>query len=360
MYKVLLHCWLVGLLMGGCRAARTQGHWRPGNHPPGLNGPVTAVLVQANGDIVAGGTFTDAGGHPTADYVARWDGHHWQPLGEGPGPLIQLTALHSLPNGHLLVAGIRPDANQMRSVVTRWDGRRWQPLGTSLPATVRALAALPSGDIWAGGDFGLRRWDGHRWQALAPPIPADSASQFIAPSITALVVAPDGGVLAGGRFACCKPYYDVAVAHWDGRRWHLLRGGVNSFVSCLALGRSGEILVGTGASDNSSSWGNVWRADTTNIFSQPPLPARFNDYVYAVVMAANGDIIAGGSFTSLNGAPASYLAHWHSGSWQALPGQGGPVQALAAAPNGDIVVVGSSSTSNDGLAMWHINIFRDR
>nr|GFD24989.1 hypothetical protein [Tanacetum cinerariifolium] len=60
-------------------AAAGQG-WQPGFHCPGLNNYVTTAVALPNGDLIAGGSFTNAGGHPTADYIARWDGRTWQAL----------------------------------------------------------------------------------------------------------------------------------------------------------------------------------------------------------------------------------------------------------------------------------------
>jgi hypothetical protein len=34
-------------------------------------------------DVYVGGVFTDAGGNPNADRIARWDGSAWQALGGG-------------------------------------------------------------------------------------------------------------------------------------------------------------------------------------------------------------------------------------------------------------------------------------
>ena len=55
-----------------------DGFGLPGN---GLNNTVYALAVAANGDVLVGGEFTDAGGNANADRVARWDGTAWQALG---------------------------------------------------------------------------------------------------------------------------------------------------------------------------------------------------------------------------------------------------------------------------------------
>src|SRR2546422_7289871 len=47
----------------------------------GLNSTVTAMTIW-NGQVVAGGAFTNSGGNP-ANRVARFDGTAWQALGTG-------------------------------------------------------------------------------------------------------------------------------------------------------------------------------------------------------------------------------------------------------------------------------------
>ena len=56
-------------------------NWRTGD--PSGDGSVNALAVSGT-DLYAGGTFTTAGGVP-ANYIAKWDGTAWSPLGSGVG-----------------------------------------------------------------------------------------------------------------------------------------------------------------------------------------------------------------------------------------------------------------------------------
>jgi hypothetical protein len=70
-----------------------------------VNGTVHSLAVMPNGDIVAGGEFTTAGGL-TASRIARWNGSSWSPLGAGMnGPVHALTVM---PNGDLVAGGASP------------------------------------------------------------------------------------------------------------------------------------------------------------------------------------------------------------------------------------------------------------
>lgn len=79
-----------------------SGAW--GTLGAGLEGfdGTAALAVLPNGDLVAGGDFTTSGGNPV-NYLARWNGASWVPLGGGTnGPV---SSLFVRSNGELVVGG---------------------------------------------------------------------------------------------------------------------------------------------------------------------------------------------------------------------------------------------------------------
>jgi len=65
-----------------------------------------------------------------------------------------VRALAVLPSGDLVAGGSFTTAGGVSaSRIARWNGTAWSPLGTGMNSTVWALAALPSGDLVAGGQF---------------------------------------------------------------------------------------------------------------------------------------------------------------------------------------------------------------
>jgi hypothetical protein len=74
----------------------------------GMNDNVGAIAALPSGDLVAGGDLTTADGAP-ANYIARWNGSAWSPLGSGMHmsdlPFGFISSLAVLPTGELAAAG---------------------------------------------------------------------------------------------------------------------------------------------------------------------------------------------------------------------------------------------------------------
>lgn len=168
-------------------------------------GRVHAVTVLANGDLVAGGDFTHAGGH-AANNVARWDGATWHPIGSGlDGPV---NALVTLDNGDLIVGGLFAHAGgQAVANIARWDGVNWFPLGPGLDGEVRTLLQHSDGDLVIGGDFFgvggggfnmtfVARWRGSSWYSFNESL--DWWGTSLIPGVHALAELPNGDIVVGG------------------------------------------------------------------------------------------------------------------------------------------------------------------
>lgn len=191
----------------------------------GLNGGVYALAVH-RGELIAAGTFTEAGGQ-IVNRIAAFDGAAWRSLGGGFDNSVY--ALHSTETG--LVAGGRfttaGGAAALRVAV--WDGAAWQALGDGLDGSVNALATY-QGDLVAGGVFagsgatalgGIGRWDGAAWQ----PLGAGIAGPNVIYGVNALV-GTSAGLFAGGDFASVDGVPASGLAVWDGAAWSEFEGGV--------------------------------------------------------------------------------------------------------------------------------------
>ena len=92
-----------------------------------LNGSVSA-LHKVGTVLYAGGGFTNAGGDPNADRIAKWDGTAWSALGATPLGSGSVLAIANYggkiyAGGNFQDAGGNPDADNLAV----FDGTSWAP-----------------------------------------------------------------------------------------------------------------------------------------------------------------------------------------------------------------------------------------
>ena len=228
--------------------------------------------------------------------------------------------------------------------------------GTGCNDGVTAATVLPNGDAVVGGRFSdaggvavsrIARWDGAAWNTLGTGMNQD---------VHVLLALPDGQLLAGGAFTTAGGITCNGVARWDGSTWNAVGSGVDpivvfgSSVQALAILGNGELVAGGSFTsiggltvNNIARWnGTTWSALGTGI----------NGPVRGLTVAANGDMFATGSFTLASGVAAANIARWNGTAWSAV-GTGLSVfggSAITTMPNGDIVVGGSFLTAGGAAA----------
>jgi hypothetical protein len=338
--------------------ARWNGSsWAPLSPASGLSSCVYAFAALPSGDLVMGGDFTTAAG-VTVNRIARWNGSSWSPLGSGVsagtvGTFVETLSV--LSNGDLVAGGNFTAAGGVAANnIARWDGSSWSPLGSGMNGTVRALTVLPNGDIVAGGNFTtaggvaanrIARWNGSSWTALGSGVNEGPNGT----SIFALAVLPNGDLVAGGDFTTAGGVAAIRIARWNGSSWAPLGSGMNGRVYALTVLPNGDLVAGGffttagGVSANRiARWnGSSWTA----------LGSGVNEgtvtFIFALAVLPNGNLVAGGDFTTAGGVTANNIARWNGSSWAPL-GSGmnsRGVYALAALPNVDLVAGGTFATA---------------
>ncbi|MCA8950355.1 MAG: hypothetical protein KDE27_12690, partial [Planctomycetes bacterium] len=287
------------------------------------------------------------GGVPCSN-VSRWNGAVWGPLGSGTDGGV--FALAAMPNGDLVAGGEFATAGGTAcSHVARWNGTAWSALGAGTDGGVFALATMPNGDLVAAGDFAtaggvacshVARWNGSAWSALG----AGTSDRVIA-----LAVSANGDLLAGGDFTTAGGVACGRVARWNGTAWSALGAGTNDRVSVLTVSANGDLVAGGAfTAAGGSACSRVARWDG---MSWVPLGAGADSDVLALATLSNGDLVAGGTFTTAGGAPSNGIARWDGSTWSAFGagvvgqlayrGPGPSVHALATLPDGDLVAGGA-------------------
>jgi hypothetical protein len=315
-----------------------------------LSGRVKALAVLPNGDLVAGGSGVSIGGLD-ARSVARWDGSAWNVLGGGvTGPPLSATEVRSLtvrPNGDLIVGGQFSLAGGLPAVsIARWDGAAWHSMGNltlgGIPPSADTVAALPNGDVIAGGLFDsaggvpatrIARWDGSTWYTLgsgiAPATPGGLAF------VRRLLVRGNGDLIVAGSFAFAGGQPANNIARWDGTVWSPLGAGLSLNTIALLELPNGDLLAGgyevLGSQAVASFDGTAW----TGMGNLPPFGAS------ALARLGNGELFAGGDFRPQGTFTGRGIASWNGSDWQGVTqGNDGTVAKVLDLGNGRLFAIG--------------------
>ena len=287
-------------------------HWR--NVGNGLNNEVHA-LIEYNGELIVGGSFTNAGGLSNADGVVNWDDTEWHNLGVGLSPTCDrgIQALLEL-RGSLYAGGCfsNPGDNAAIQNIARWDGSQWNALSDGLNGEVHAFATDGT-NLFVGGQF------------------TDA-----------------GGVASADRLAI-----------WNGAEWGALGESFNDRVYTLSfengvLYAGGEFTnAGTPDADYIAKWdGTTWSSIGENF-----------DWDVHTILPVDGDLFVGGKFSKIGDNNVAALARWNGNNWSDV-GQGlysrendpGLVYSLFEHDN-QLFVGGDFNFAGDGVQSVNFGIY---
>ncbi len=205
----------------------------------GLSGRTYSLAVY-QGSLYAGGESQWTGPNFLSTKVARWNGSVWTSVGPAGSINQEVYALlvHNDGSGEALFAG--GFFAVAGNFVAKWNGFQWQPLGIGVNSTVYALASFDEDGagpnpprLFAGGYFDnaggvtvnrIARWDGAGWSALNGGI-----GGVPSPFIYGLAVHDDGAgpaLYAGGDFATIGGLSTRSIAKWNGMSFSPLDTGL--------------------------------------------------------------------------------------------------------------------------------------
>ena len=129
-----------------------------------FNGVIYAIKAVGT-DLYVGGNFLDAAGIAQADYIAKWDGSAWSALGSNGADGALNAVVHTITysNGNLYAGGRFTNTAGVAQAdhIAKWNGSNWSALGGngsgngSLNNTVFSiLVPVAVGNVlYAGGEF---------------------------------------------------------------------------------------------------------------------------------------------------------------------------------------------------------------
>lgn len=296
---------------------------------------------------------------------------------------------------HVIQASVTDSRGQSTTAtvaVTVRPGGTWRTLEDGTDATVRTILVGPSA-VYVGGEFdiagglvvnGITEWDGSDWNRLATGVDFDvyavarggapdelylrGLGQLNQPRLArwngtsfASLPLPDGledvfgmtGDGDGNLYLAGASRDDGAdVFRFDGTSWEPVGDDVG-FLNLLATGPDGELYGATTSSFGSEVFqlvGSAWTSIGTA-----------NQAIFGLHVDEEGNLYAGGDFTTLSLAVASGIAVWDGTTWSGigegvLQGGSGRVEAIATGPDGHVYAGGlfglSEGSGLQNLAMW--------
>jgi len=205
----------------------------------GTDGPVDVLLTLANGNVLVGGRFGEAGGN-VAGQVALWNGNALVPLGDGLEGEVNCAVEF---NGDIYVGG-----SMLYGIadLAKWTGSAWEfsvvtdgklPWINALHVHNGSLHAAGEAMGFAGVDHRVLRFTGSEWESVGQPLndKIRTLDSF------------NGELIAGGAFTTNQWGTEPTirrVARFDGSEWVQLGNGLDATVRDLLM--VGDVLHACG------------------------------------------------------------------------------------------------------------------
>lgn len=339
--------------------------WWPGFAPypdgAGTDGAID-VLAPFGMDLIAGGNFTRAAGVQVGS-IAAWNGSSWRALGAGVDGTVVALAEHQ---ERLAAGGTFAQAGGARAkYLAFWDGSSWSTPETELDGPVAALVVF-NGDLVVGGGFRragadtvnyIARFDGERFHPLG---------EGMDDWVRALVV-HDGKLVAGGYFTHAGGDSAVYVAVWDGAEWQPLGLGTaeppQALAGVLSLAEHDGSLFAGGTFHSLGGSPAVFLARWDGVgwgsFDEISGGA-FTDPGISALRSRGGDLYLTGRFQSVGGVVCNHVAVWDGSAFHPLGigigGQGYRAGLALAAYGGSLYLGGAFNAAGNrpaaGIARW--------
>ncbi len=362
------------LIGGGFTSAAGQGRNRlarfnaDGSFDAGFNADINnvvhAIAVQSDGKIVVGGGFTSIAGQ-TRNRLARLNANGSVDAGFNPNFNNVVNAVALQRDGKILVGGAfttlqPPNASEAisdaRFTRLNVDGTHDQDFFGQATGTVYALSVLPDGGVLVGGSFPTLVGVDISYAGRVHPNGQIDIGFIPAPNfnVYAFGVQSDGSIVLGGGFSALRgrgvssvPRNHVARVNAFGGLDTEFRPDVNGRVSTVALQSDGQVLVG----GTFTSVGGLTRDSLVRLGANgsvdPSFKANVSGSVYVVRQLASGKLLIGGNFSYVNGIPRSNFAQLNAdGSLDTSVFNvvvSGPIFSIVEQADGKVVLAGNFS-----------------
>lgn len=178
-------------------------------------------------------------------------------------------------------------------------------------------------------------------------------------TVLAVLPLPNGHVLAARA-----GFSPTRLSWWDGNAWTAFANATNSSVNAMLRLGNGDLVfggsfttIGSTAAPFTANRLARWNGTTWSGIGGG-IDLSIVSRIRAMVEMPNGDLVVGGYFSSAGGVACQHIARWNGISWSPLgAGVDANVHALAAMPNGDVIAGGNFLTAGGvaaaNIARWN-------
>jgi uncharacterized delta-60 repeat protein len=282
---------------------------------PNASGIVRAIEVQLDGKILVGGSFFGANsiGGQTRNRIARLDPTTGLADAFDPNAGNDVNTIAVQADGKVLAGGFFTIiGGQPRNHIARLDAVSGaaDSFDPNANEFIAAILVQADGKVLAGGGFsGANSIGGQMRNYIARLDAATGLADSFDPnannSVTAMAVQGDGKILAGGGFSSIGGQPRTSIARLDPTTGlaDSFDPHANGFVATIAVQSDGKVLAGGGFSGANSIGGQtrnfIARLNATT-GSADSFDPNANNNVFAITLAGDGKILAGGFFTGAN------------------------------------------------------------
>ena len=282
----------------------------------GFNRDVRCLLLQPDGKLVVGGSFTTYKGQ-AAPYLVRLTPNgdldtDFTPALAGTASVVAL-ALQA--DGRILVSGgpqlfrLMPDG----TVDPSFAG----PAITALTLSVKPDGRIVAGGFYFGsGDRAVTQLlpDGTVDSDFTLPTPGFARFGLSAPEVRTLIVEPDGHILAGGLFSRFNEQLRSFLLrlHPNGTLDMEYVPATTAVVNAMHLQADGRLLVASGNKLlRLLANGAADPSFTPSVFQMQGVYSAFAQDLNALLLQPDGRVVVGGGFSVVNGTGRNRLARIH-------------------------------------------------
>jgi len=344
-------------------------------------GVLTAIAAQSANDIWAVGWSSklESGSSPL---IIHWDGQHWSVRANDELPRSRLWSVTTVSANDVWAVGEATQPDKTSGIVMRWNGTVWREIpipdlqSAGADQLLHAIAASPSGDIWAVGrgststgasPLVLRYGKlpcptktpsivappglecGPRWTVSSSPdlIASDNSFKSVA------AIAPDN-VWAVGKTA----WNGALAMRWNGRQWNVVPtpDKVRALWAVAGVASNDVWAVGDGEALH-------WDGTKWNIVPMPTPEGSEGHSLYGIEAIAANDVWAVGYHAKSGAGSLPLIEHWDGTQWRVIPNPAPNIEwakamqlrAVSAVSRDDVWAVGDylDGGSTSGLLIMH-------